>query len=98
MRPRPSERLLRSDGLVPSGVLDIIPRHTPVHVARKTLGNAERAQEEHLEFGLAGLKAGKPVLRLKQGDPYIYSRGGEEFEYFGKEGYGCLRGYRLRRF
>jgi uroporphyrin-III C-methyltransferase len=83
-----SADLILADKLVPAGVLDLIPRRTPVHIARKFPGNAERAQEELLELGLAGLKAGKTVLRLKQGDPYIYGRGGEEFEYFRKEGYG----------
>ncbi|TAQ91358.1 hypothetical protein B7494_g341 [Chlorociboria aeruginascens] len=80
--------VILADKLVPSGVLDLIPRRTLVHIARKFPGNAERAQEELLSLGLAGLKAGKIVLRLKQGDPYIYGRGGEEFEYFRKEGYG----------
>ncbi|RDW61490.1 uroporphyrin-III C-methyltransferase [Coleophoma crateriformis] len=83
-----SADVILADKLVPAGVLDLIPRRTPVHIARKFPGNAERAQEELLELGLAGLKAGKTVLRLKQGDPYIYGRGGEEFEYFRKEGYG----------
>jgi uroporphyrin-III C-methyltransferase len=80
--------LILADKLVPSGVLDLIPRRTPVHIARKFPGNADRAQEELLELALEGLKAGKTVLRLKQGDPYIYGRGGEEFDYFRKEGFG----------
>jgi uroporphyrin-III C-methyltransferase len=83
-----SADLILADKLVPSGVLDLIPRRTPVHIARKFPGNAERAQEELLELGLAGLKKGQTVLRLKQGDPYIYGRGGEEFEFFRKEGFG----------
>ncbi|KAL2065825.1 hypothetical protein VTL71DRAFT_3495 [Oculimacula yallundae] len=83
-----SADLILADKLVPSGVLDLIPRRTPVHIARKFPGNAELAQQELLSLGLTGLQAGKTVLRLKQGDPYIYGRGGEEFEYFRKEGYG----------
>jgi uroporphyrin-III C-methyltransferase len=82
-----SADVILADKLVPSGVLDLIPRRTPVHIARKFPGNAEQAQTELLELGLAGLKAGKTVLRLKQGDPYIYGRGGEEYEFFRKEGW-----------
>jgi uroporphyrin-III C-methyltransferase len=80
--------LVLADKLVPSRVLDLIPRRTPVQIARKFPGNADQAQEELLALGLAGAKAGKTVLRLKQGDPYIYGRGGEEFEFFCKEGFG----------
>lgn len=80
--------VILADKLVPAGVLGLIPRRTAVHIARKFPGNAERAQDELLSLGLAGLQAGKTVLRLKQGDPYIYGRGGEEFEYFRRHGYG----------
>ncbi|RDL35921.1 Tetrapyrrole methylase [Venustampulla echinocandica] len=82
-----SADLILADKLVPSGVLDLIPRRTPVHIARKFPGNADQAQEELLSMALAGVKAGKTVLRLKQGDPYLYGRGGEEYEFFRKEGY-----------
>jgi len=82
-----SADLILADKLVPSGVLDLIPRRTPVHIARKFPGNAELAQQELLSLGLAGLKTGKTVLRLKQGDPYIYGRGGEEYEFFRREGF-----------
>jgi uroporphyrin-III C-methyltransferase len=82
-----SADLILADKLVPSGVLDLIPRRTPVHIARKFPGNAEQAQEELLSLALDGVKSGKTVLRLKQGDPYIYGRGGEEYEFFRKEGY-----------
>jgi uroporphyrin-III C-methyltransferase len=74
--------LILADKLVPAGVLDLIPRRTPVHIARKFPGNADAAQEEFLEMGLAGVREGKTVLRLKQGDPFIYGRGGEEVAYF----------------
>lgn len=83
-----SADIILADKLVPSGVLDLIPRRTPIHIARKFPGNAELAQQELLSLALAGVKEGKTVLRLKQGDPYIYGRGGEEFAFFENEGYG----------
>ena len=79
--------LILADKLVPAPVMDLVPRRAEVHIARKFPGNADNAQEELMEWGLAGLKAGKNVVRLKQGDPYIYGRGAEEFEFFRSHGY-----------
>lgn len=81
-----SADLILADKLVPSGVLDLIPRRTAVHIARKFPGNADRAQEELLSLAMAGVREGKTVLRLKQGDPFVYGRGGEEVEFFRREG------------
>ncbi|KAI0975499.1 tetrapyrrole methylase [Xylaria arbuscula] len=83
-----SADLVLADKLVPSGVLDLIPRRTPVQIARKFPGNADAAQNELQEMAIAGVREGKTVLRLKQGDPYIYGRGGEEVEYFRNHGLG----------
>ncbi|OJD25343.1 hypothetical protein ACJ73_03292 [Blastomyces percursus] len=79
--------LILADKLVPAPVLDLIPRRTEVHIARKFPGNADKAQEELLEMGITALRAGRTVLRLKQGDPYLYGRGAEEYEFFRSEGY-----------
>lgn len=83
-----SADIILADKLVPSGVLDLIPRRTPVHIARKFPGNADRAQEELLSQAIAGVREGKTVLRLKQGDPFVYGRGGEEVEFFRRAGMG----------
>ena len=82
-----SADFILADKLVPAGVLDLIPRRTPVHIARKFPGNADAAQEEMLILGLETLKQGKHVLRLKQGDPYLYGRGAEELAFFREHGF-----------
>lgn len=79
--------VILADKLVPSPVLDLVPRRTPVHIARKFPGNADAAQAELLSLGLDALQRGLTVLRLKQGDPYIYGRGGEEYTFFEERGF-----------
>lgn len=81
-----SADVILADKLVPAAVLDLIPRRTPVHIARKFPGNADRAQQELLDMALAGYRQNKVVLRLKQGDPFVYGRGGEEIDFFTKGG------------
>ncbi|KAI5815015.1 tetrapyrrole methylase [Pyronema omphalodes] len=87
LRAMETADLVLADKLVPAAVLELIPRRTPVFIAKKFPGNAEAAQEELLARGLAALKEGQTVVRLKQGDPYIYGRGGEEYLFFEKHGY-----------
>lgn len=79
--------IILADKLVPAPILDLIPRRTEVFIARKFPGNADKAQEELLEKGLDALRKGHTVLRLKQGDPYIYGRGAEEFAFFREKGF-----------
>ncbi|KAM3504895.1 hypothetical protein MY10362_003271 [Beauveria mimosiformis] len=83
-----SADVILADKLVPAGVLALIPRRTPVSIARKFPGNADRAQEELLAAAHAGVLAGQTVLRLKQGDPFLYGRGGEEVAWFRAKGLG----------
>lgn len=79
--------LILSDKLVPQEVLDLIPNDTKLIIAKKFPGNAEKAQNEFLDLGLEALKQGLHVVRLKQGDPYIFGRGGEEYLWFKERGF-----------
>lgn len=79
--------LILADKLVPPAILELIPRRTAIHIARKFPGNADAAQAELLSLALEALQQGQTVLRLKQGDPYIYGRGGEEYIFFREKGY-----------
>ena len=83
----PDTHLVLSDKLVPSPILALIPPSTPLVIARKFPGNAEGAQSELIALALqAAVKEGKNVVRLKQGDPFVYGRGGEEVLAFRKAG------------
>ncbi|WFD22751.1 uroporphyrinogen-III C-methyltransferase [Malassezia equina] len=74
----PTTDLILSDKLVPTAVLALIPPSTPLVIAKKFPGNAEGAQSELIAQALEAAQQGKTVVRLKQGDPYVYGRGGEE--------------------
>lgn len=83
-----SADLVLADKLVPQQVIDLIPQQrTELFIARKFPGNAEAAQQELLEKGLTAARQNKRVVRLKQGDPYIFGRGGEEFNFFSEHGF-----------
>ncbi|KAH8920746.1 hypothetical protein BT69DRAFT_1199472, partial [Atractiella rhizophila] len=81
-----SSTIVLSDKLVPSEIQELIPEGTEVVIAKKFPGNAEGAQSELMEIAVREAKEGKTVIRLKQGDPYIYGRGGEEVLHFRKHG------------
>lgn len=81
--------LILSDKLVPTAVLALIPPTTPLVIAKKFPGNAEGAQSELIVQATEAARAGKKVVRLKQGDPYVYGRGGEELVAFRLAGIPC---------
>lgn len=70
------DALVVSDRLVSTEILQMI--RGELKVARKLPGCAELAQDEIYHWCHQGLAAGKHVIRLKIGDPFVFGRGGEE--------------------
>ncbi|KAG0286245.1 hypothetical protein BGZ96_009611 [Linnemannia gamsii] len=77
--------IVLSDKLVSKEILALVK--CPLFVANKDKGCQASGQQELFERATQALKEGKKVVRLKQGDPFIFGRGGEEFLFFRRLGY-----------
>jgi uroporphyrin-III C-methyltransferase len=79
-----SADLVISDRLVSPEILSLV--ECKLLVANKKPGCADEAQNEIYEWAKEAVTAGKNVVRLKIGDPFLFGRGGEEILEFRKLG------------
>jgi uroporphyrinogen III methyltransferase / synthase len=68
------------DRLIPPGALDGARPEAELRYVGKEAGAAALSQEETNELLVELGRAGKRVVRLKGGDPFVFGRGGEEAE------------------
>jgi uroporphyrinogen III methyltransferase / synthase len=68
------------DRLIPAGALDGARAEAELIYAGKRPGEAEIPQEEIERLIVDRARAGRSVVRLKGGDPFVFGRGGEEAE------------------
>ncbi len=71
-------RVVLYDHLVGEEVLDLVPRQADRICVGKQAGHHMLSQAGIIELMVRLARSGRPVLRLKGGDPYIFGRGGEE--------------------
>jgi uroporphyrinogen III methyltransferase/synthase len=68
------------DRLIPPGALDGAREDAELVYVGKAPGKPSVPQEEIAERLIEAARAGKSVVRLKGGDPFVFGRGGEEGE------------------
>jgi uroporphyrin-III C-methyltransferase len=68
------------DDLVPPGILALAPRHAQVFSVGKRCGRRHITQEDINFLMVSYAQSGLMVVRLKGGDPLVFSRLGEEIE------------------
>lgn len=68
------------DGLVGEGVFDYARREAELIPVAKSKGAHSMGQKDINRLMIKHARAGKTVVRLKGGDPFIFGRGGEELE------------------
>ena len=74
------------DKLVGPGVLDLARRDAERIYVGKSKGDHSKSQDEINALIAGQAQAGRRVVRLKGGDPFIFGRGGEELEYLQRRG------------
>ncbi|MBA8882340.1 siroheme synthase CysG [Dokdonella fugitiva] len=74
------------DRLVGPGVLALARRDATLIEVGKTGGARSTAQERIHALLLEHARAGRRVVRLKGGDPFVFGRGGEELEFLRANG------------
>lgn len=79
-----------ADRLVPKEILDFARADCNVVITSKRYGTAHVGQEEIYASCLRGVTQGKRVVRLKNGDPMVFGRGGEEIRHFARHGVACV--------
>ncbi|MFD6246410.1 uroporphyrinogen-III C-methyltransferase [Streptomyces roseolus] len=78
-----------ADRLGPRDLLDELPPHVEVIDAAKIPYGRFMAQEAINNALIEHAKAGKSVVRLKGGDPFVFGRGMEEVQALAAEGIAC---------
>ncbi|MCY0925056.1 uroporphyrinogen-III C-methyltransferase [Streptomyces sp. H27-H1] len=78
-----------ADRLGPRDLLDELPPHVQVIDAAKIPYGRFMAQEAINNALIEHAKAGKAVVRLKGGDPYVFGRGMEELQALAEAGIPC---------
>lgn len=68
------------DALISTEIMSLIPAEKECIYVGKRSGNHAVPQEGINQILLEQAQAGKKVLRLKGGDPFVFGRGGEELE------------------
>jgi uroporphyrin-III C-methyltransferase/precorrin-2 dehydrogenase/sirohydrochlorin ferrochelatase len=74
------------DRLVDPGVLDLARRDATRIEVGKQGGGHSTAQAEIHSLMLEHARAGRRIVRLKGGDPFVFGRGGEELEFLREHG------------
>src|SRR5262245_27143681 len=81
--------LVIADHLAPRELLSELPSHVEVVDASKLPRGRAAAQAEIYRLCIDGFRAGKRVVRLKGGDPFVFGRGYEEVQACAAAGVPC---------